>query len=159
MKYQRIELYVSRLLLLGSLVYILLEWNQMPNIIPSHFNVIGEIDHYDEKSSIFMIFICMLVVHICFITLEKNIENWKVSILVRVQKNTPIYRMIYMMLTIIHLICMISMLILIVYSIRGSNLPNLFPMLMILGILVPVCVIVIKLLWESWKEYHKYEDM
>lgn len=155
MKHQRIETNVSRSILIGTLVYILFEWNHLPDIIPSHFNGVGEIDGYGAKSSVFIIFMFMAMIHVGFVNLKKNIEVRTLPISIQIPKNTHIHRVIFTMLTIAHFVCMFSILLLMIYAIRGTNLPSLFPCLMMIGIFLPIGIILIELIWKGWCEYGK----
>lgn len=39
-------------------IYLLFLWNKLPSIVPMHWNVQGEIDHYGSKY--YLILICLL---------------------------------------------------------------------------------------------------
>ena len=41
--------YICRILLIGTLIYLIVRWNALPEQIPVHYNAAGEIDGWGGK--------------------------------------------------------------------------------------------------------------
>ena len=46
--------YICRILLIGTLIYLIVRWNALPEQIPVHYNAAGEIDGWGGKGMVWL---------------------------------------------------------------------------------------------------------
>ncbi|WP_147534414.1 DUF1648 domain-containing protein [Bacillus marasmi] len=52
---QKLSTIVSFLLLIGCIVYIIIEWPTLPDKFPGHFNAAGEVDRWGSKTEVWLL--------------------------------------------------------------------------------------------------------
>jgi len=74
---------VSLFILIGSFLYLLINWGNIPEKVPGHYNFAGEPDRWDDKAVLFVLpgvslFLYILLTAVSFIP-HKNKEDNKIS--------------------------------------------------------------------------------
>lgn len=64
------------------IVFTLIHWNQLPERIPTHFNILGEADGYGDKASLLAILPISLLIYLSMTILGRfpNVYNYMVKI-------------------------------------------------------------------------------
>jgi uncharacterized membrane protein len=70
----------SLLVFIGSVLYLLMEWSSLPNRVPMHYNLVGEVDKWGSKIMIFVSPIIGAILWIGLTILEKfpHIYNYMI---------------------------------------------------------------------------------
>ena len=92
--YQRIAGILSTVLLLGSIVYILILWHKLPEQIPTHYNMAGEIDAYGGRGILLLMPIIGLVMNLTLAIVGRFPQSWNTGVRVTVLNRTRGYRLV-----------------------------------------------------------------
>ena len=68
------------LLLLGTTIYIIAIWSSVPEQIPSHYNMTGEIDGWSSKGEMLYLVGLMYFVYILFTVIEQFPQSWNTGV-------------------------------------------------------------------------------
>ncbi|NMD70099.1 DUF1648 domain-containing protein [Bacillus sp. DNRA2] len=68
---QKLSTIISLLLLVGNIVYIIIEWPDLPEKFPGHFNAAGEVDRWGSKTEVWILPIMGIVLWLPLTILEK----------------------------------------------------------------------------------------
>ncbi len=73
---------VSTVAFVMIFVLLILNWSQLPNIIPTHFNAVGKADDFGNKETLFLIPILAAGLHILMTVIQffPNIYNYPVKV-------------------------------------------------------------------------------
>lgn len=86
------------LCLLGSVAYLIINWNQFPDKIPSHYNFQGEIDTYSNKASLWLIPIINIFIFIFLTLIESFPSLWNTGIEITENNKQAVFKLIRNML-------------------------------------------------------------
>ncbi|WP_163527497.1 DUF1648 domain-containing protein [Halobacillus ihumii] len=80
--FEKLSTFISFLVMVITLIYLVVIWNKIPETIPVHFNLSGEPDNYGGKWSIIVLPIISLFIWVSFTMLEKypHVYNYIVTI-------------------------------------------------------------------------------
>ncbi len=96
------------LVLIGITIYLIIRWNSMPKLIPTHFDFAGNVDSYGDKCSILIIPIMSWVLYILITVIEMFPAVWNTGVKVTEQNKFRVYAILRLMLDIIKLIVVVS---------------------------------------------------
>ena len=83
------------LLLLGGItLYLILNWSSMPDKIPMHFNVTGEIDRWGNKAEIIFIPVMSWILYGMITVMEQNPKIWNTGVQVTEENAPRVYRIL-----------------------------------------------------------------
>lgn len=122
------------LLVVGTIGYLLVNWNTISEQIPMHYNFKGEIDRMGSKGELWVLPILNLLIYIGITVTEAFPKIWNVGVTVTEENKERVYRLVKTMIGTTKLIVVITFTYLEVHSIRGGNLPWYF-LLLFLGVL------------------------
>lgn len=103
--YKKIMNILGWLLLCITFVYIIFQWNSLPDQIPAHYDVYGKVDRYGGKANILLMPIVMGIIFLMLVLLERYPNVWNVPVEVREETKERIYDS--MAATIVTLRCML----------------------------------------------------
>lgn len=92
--YQRIAGILAPVLLLGSIAYILILWHKLPEQIPTHYNMAGEIDGYGGRGTLLLMPIIGLVMDLSLALVCRFPQSWNTGVRVTVLNRTRVYRLV-----------------------------------------------------------------
>ena len=72
--------YLCRIILAGTLVFLIAYWSWIPDQIPTHYNAAGEIDSWGGKGMIWFIVIMSWVMYLGITFVEKYPEIWNTGV-------------------------------------------------------------------------------
>ena len=72
--------YMCRIMLAGTLIYLIVCWNRIPGQIPTHYNAAGEIDGWGGKSMIWFTVIIVWVLYLGISFVERYPDLWNQNI-------------------------------------------------------------------------------
>ena len=82
---------VGFLLLVGMLVFVYTQWNQIPQQVPMHYNAMGEIDSWGSKSGILFLPVISVLLY-AFITLVSFFPQiWNVPVQITDENKEIVY--------------------------------------------------------------------
>ncbi|WP_077617425.1 DUF1648 domain-containing protein [Bacillus sinesaloumensis] len=79
---ERILAILSVLFILGSYTFILVNWSEIPDRVPTHFNIVGEADSWGGKASVFILPIVSTFLFKTLFILSKfpHVHNYPVKV-------------------------------------------------------------------------------
>ncbi len=92
--YQRIAGILSPVLLLGSIAYILILWHKLPEEIPTHYNMAGEIDGYGGRGTLLLMPIIGVVMDLTMALVCRFPQSWNTGVRVTVLNRARVYRLV-----------------------------------------------------------------
>ena len=104
-RYQRIAGILAPLILLGSIVYILIIWQKLPEQIPTHYNFAGEIDGYGGRGSLLLMPVIGLVTDLTVAICGRFPKSWNTGARVTVLNRVRVYRLVRDLMSDLRLAC------------------------------------------------------
>ncbi|NLC44647.1 MAG: DUF1648 domain-containing protein [Clostridiales bacterium] len=95
------------LCLLGTFLYLIITWNNIPDEIPGHYNAVGQVDRLTKKSSIFAVPIVNLIMYIGMSAVERFPQVWNTGVRITEENRSRVYRIIKDMVKTIKLLVVI----------------------------------------------------
>lgn len=103
------------LILLGLLIYLGANWSHFPSKIPGHYNAMGEVDRWGNKSELLVLPIVAWIMYIGITILEQLPQIWNTGVTVTEKNRERIYR------TLKNMIDTLKMLIVAIFSFLSIN--------------------------------------
>lgn len=124
---------LSLLCLAGTVVFLAITWNKIPDEIPGHYNAAGEIDKITGKNSLIALLLVGWILFIGTSIVEKFPQIWNTGVPVTEQNREKVYRILKTMIGTLKLLLALVFSFLALHSTTGENLPFLFlPVFLIL---------------------------
>lgn len=98
------------LMLVGMTVYLIIRWKDIPNLIPSHYNIKGEVDSFGEKKSILICPIMNWIMYILITVLENFPQMWNTGVRVTEKNRQRVYTILGAMIGSIKLVMVFTFL-------------------------------------------------
>lgn len=125
-KYDIIVNCLSLLCLIGTFIFLIVLWELIPNKIPGHYNVVGEIDKITNKNSLIILLAVGWGMFILISTVEKFPQTWNTGVQVTEKNKEKVYRILKNMLGTIKLLISAVFSYLTIVSTTVENLPITF---------------------------------
>lgn len=125
-KYDIIVNCLSLLCLIGTFIFLIVSWELIPNKIPGHYNVVGEIDKITNKNSLIILLAVGWGMFILISTVEKFPQTWNTGVQVTEKNKEKVYRILKNMLGTIKLLISAVFSYLTIVSTTVENLPITF---------------------------------
>ncbi len=103
-KYDILVEIVCLILLIGVLIYLVLNWNSIPERIPGHYNAMGEIDRMGSKKELLVLPIISWLMYLGMTVLERFPQIWNTGVTVTAENKERVYRVLKNMLSTMKLI-------------------------------------------------------
>ncbi|HIZ82605.1 MAG TPA: DUF1648 domain-containing protein [Candidatus Mediterraneibacter pullistercoris] len=86
--------YMCRIMLAGTLIYLIVCWNRIPGQIPTHYNAAGEIDGWGGKSMIWFTVIIVWVLYLGISFVERYPDLWNTGVKITRKNSEKVYRLL-----------------------------------------------------------------
>ncbi|MGN0152607.1 MAG: DUF1648 domain-containing protein [Wujia sp.] len=96
------------IVLIGITIYLIIRWNSIPKLIPSHYDFAGNVDSYGSKGSVLMMPILGWILYILVTVLEMFPGVWNTGVKVTEQNKFRVYAVLRLMMDIIKFIMVVS---------------------------------------------------
>lgn len=90
-RYQRIAAILAPAILLGTIAYILIVWHTLPERIPTHYNMAGEIDGYGGRGTLLIMPIFGLVNDLIMALVGRVPKSWNTGVRVTALNRARVY--------------------------------------------------------------------
>ncbi len=117
---------IGRIMLIGTLVYLVAGWNSFPEQIPMHYNAAGEIDRWGGKGEILVLEVVLWAVYLGISAVEKYPQIWNTGVKVTPENRERVYRTLKNLIKTLKLFTALIFAYLIVCSTQGLSLPGWF---------------------------------
>lgn len=92
------------LMLVGMTVYLIVKWKDIPNLVPAHYNIAGEVDRFDDKISILICPIMGWMLYILITVIECFPRVWNTGVKVTEKNRRSVYAILRAMIDSIKLV-------------------------------------------------------
>jgi uncharacterized membrane protein len=118
-----LEIIVSLLSLVGVAAYLILAWKTIPDQIPGHYNAVGEIDRWGDKSELIVLPIVSWLMYGLITLIERYPQIWNTGVRVTEENRTEVYRLLKSLIAVVKMFVLLMFGSLSVISSLGLNLP------------------------------------
>ena len=115
---------VGVLVLLGATLFVFTTWQQIPDQIPLHFNLNGDVTNYGGKGSIIFLVAVAWVVYISLVVCIRFPKKWNLPVEITKENCQRIYGIARGMLSIFSLIVALLMTVIIITAATGAQFPT-----------------------------------
>lgn len=130
---------VCLLLLGGITLYLILNWSSMPDKIPMHYNIAGEIDRWGKKTEIIFIPVVSWLLYGFITLMEQFPKTWNTGVQVTEENASRVYRILKSMVKTTKLFMVIMFFYITICSITAQSMSPwslLIEMVVIFGNLI-----------------------
>lgn len=117
---------ICLLVLIGTTVFLIAYWKNIPNEIPMHYNAAGEVDNMGDKSSVIMLPILNWIMFGIMSVIELCPGAWNTGVRVTAENSARVYGILGRMLLLIKLELVFLLTFVMMSSICGSSMPAIF---------------------------------
>lgn len=143
--YSKILNIICILILISLSIYLLINWASIPNKIPAHYNALGVIDRWGDKSELLILPIISWVLYIMITVIQQFPSIWNTGVKVTEKNREEVYSIIRNMIDILKLVIVCSFTYITINSIYGIELSFWFLPIELVIIFLPIIYFSIKL--------------
>lgn len=114
---------ICLMILAGTVVWLMIIWDNIPDEIPMHYNYAGEADRMGSKSDIIIMPIFSWLLYGIMAFVEIIPGAWNTGVKVTPENSKRVYAIIKRMLVTIKVSLVILFTMITVFSVNGKNLP------------------------------------
>lgn len=118
--------YICRILLIGTLIYLIVRWNAIPDQIPTHYNAAGEIDSWGGKGMVWLLVVISWGLYLGITFVGRFPELWNTGVKITKTNKEKVYRLLKYLIGTSKLILITVFTLLIVFSTLAKPLPLWF---------------------------------
>ena len=131
---------IGGLMLMGTTVYVMINWTQMPEQIPLHYDLAGNVTDYGGKAAIIPILAITWVIFVLMTVLVKFPKLWNIPVTVTKENFERVYGITRGMLEVVKFEAMLLMIITIISAVKGSEFPMVLMTVLMVIILMTVVI-------------------
>lgn len=133
------------IVLIGITIYLIIRWNSMPKLIPTHYDFAGNVDSYGSKGSVLMMPIMSWVLYILITVIEMFPALWNTGVKVTEENKFRVYAILRLMLDIIKFIIVVSFAYITICSVEFMPLGRWFTFVEVGTIFLTIILCLVKL--------------
>lgn len=123
--FSKIANLISLLSVVGIVLYVIITWKNIPDMIPGHYNIAGEIDKYSSKNSIWILVGVQILLFAMMSVLERFPNIWNTGVSITAENRERVYTNLRNMQTYLKMMIMIYFSYMTFQSIGGGNLHSM----------------------------------
>ena len=123
--FSKITNLISLLSVVGIVLYVIITWKNIPDMIPGHYNIVGEIDKYSSKNSIWILIVVQILLFTMMSVLERFPNIWNTGVKITEENQERVYTNLRNMQTYLKMMIMIYFSYMTFQSICGGNLHSM----------------------------------
>ena len=123
--FSKIANLISLLSVVGILLYVIITWKSIPDMIPGHYNIAGEIDKYSSKNSIWILILVQILLFTMMSVLERFPNIWNTGVQITEGNRERVYTNLRNMQTYLKMMIMIYFSYMTLQSIAGERLNSI----------------------------------
>lgn len=131
--YHAVVNFICLILLLGSAIYLMLNWGKISDQVPVHYNASGTIDRWGNKSELLIFLALGWIIYLAMATITRFPSAWNTGIHVTSENKERVYKILRAMFDTLQLLISAVFSFLIIDFSLSNTLPGWFlPALMCL---------------------------
>lgn len=123
--FSKITNLISLLSFVGIVLYVIITWKNIPDMIPGHYNIAGEIDKYSSKNSIWILIVVQILLFTMMSVLERFPNIWNTGVQITEENVERVYTNLRNMQTYLKMMIMIYFSYMTLQSIAGERLNSI----------------------------------
>lgn len=124
---------ICLILLLGTVVYFVVNWGEFPDKVSGHYNAMGEVDRWGNKEELLITLIIAWIMYLGMTAIEHFPQVWNTGVRVTEENKKRVYSILKNMIVTLKLTVVVIFVFLTVNSASASQLPLWFlPVFLIL---------------------------
>lgn len=123
--FSKIANLISLLSVVGIVLYVIITWENIPDMIPGHYNIAGEIDKYSSKNSIWILIVVQILLFTMMSVLERFPNIWNTGVQITEENRERLYTNLRNMQTYLKMMIMIYFSYMTLQSIAGERLNSI----------------------------------
>ena len=123
--FSKIANLISLLSVVGIVLYVIIMWKNIPDMIPGHYNIAGEIDKYSSKNSIWIILVVQILLFTMMSVLERFPNIWNTGVKTTDKNREVVYTTLRNMQTYLKMMIMLYFSYMTFQSIAGERLNSI----------------------------------
>lgn len=125
-RFHRIMNIIAIMVMLGTLLFLVLYWKNIPDSVPGHFNAAGEADRWGSKMEVLICPVFMLMIYGIITLTERHPQVWNTGVTVTPENQHLVYRELMSMIVVMKLLLVCDFAFITVTTAFGANLPVWF---------------------------------
>lgn len=117
---------LSFITVVGTTLYLIISWGSLPDTIPMHYNLSGEIDRWGGKGELIFLPVMMWIIYLGITLMQRFPQVWNTGVIVTPENRERVYRTLKYMVESLKFIVVVDFLLLTIFSATGRNLPVWF---------------------------------
>lgn len=123
--FSKIANLISLLSIVGIVLYVIITWKNIPDMIPGHYNIAGEIDKYSSKNSIWFLVAVQILLFTMMSVLERFPNIWNTGVQITEKNRERVYTILRNMLSYLKMMIMVYFSYMTLQSIDGEKLNSI----------------------------------
>ncbi|MFQ8706495.1 MAG: DUF1648 domain-containing protein [Thomasclavelia sp.] len=153
-KYQTVLNILSLLVLIGTILYLIIFWNTIPQKIPGHYNGNGIIDRWGNKSELIIPLVIGIIMYLGLSFVERCTKIWNIGVEVNEINREKVYSLTRELLITSKFFLTLNFSFLTINSSLSLNLPNWYTLIFVGLLFVVIVVYTIRLILLNRKVKH-----
>lgn len=129
---------IGFLALLGSTVFLLVSWSQIPDQIPTHYNFAGEADGYGGKGSLIFMMVLAWFVFVLITVLMRFPNTWNMPVKVTAENKARLYSITRAMLEVIKMLASLLFAVILINAAIATPMPRFILIALIAAMLLSI---------------------
>ena len=129
---------IGALALLGSTLFVIIMWSQIPDQIPTHYNFAGEADGYGGKGSLIFMMVLAWFMFILITILMRFPNTWNMPVKVTAENKSRLYSITKAMLEVIKMLASLLFAVMLINAAIATPMPRFILIALIAAMLLSI---------------------
>lgn len=129
---------IGVLALLGSTLFVIIMWSQIPDQIPTHYNFAGEADGYGGKGSLIFMMVLAWFMFILITILMRFPNTWNMPVKVTAENKARLYSITRAMLEVIKMLVSLLFAVMLINAAIATPMPRFILIALIAAMLLSI---------------------
>ena len=129
---------IGVLALLGSTLFVIIMWPQIPDQIPTHYNFAGEADGYGGKGSLIFMMVLAWFMFILITVLMRFPNTWNMPVKVTAENKARLYSITRAMLEVIKMLVSLLFAVMLINAAIATPMPRFILIALIAAMLLSI---------------------
>ena len=129
---------IGVLALLGSTLFVIIMWSQIPDQIPTHYNFAGEADGYGGKGALIFMMVLAWFMFILITVLMRFPNTWNMPVKVTAENKARLYSITRAMLEIVKMLTSLLFAVMLINAAIATPMPRFILIALIAAMLLSI---------------------
>jgi len=129
---------IGVLALLGSTLFVIIMWSQIPDQIPTHYNFAGEADGYGGKGSLIFMMVLAWFMFILISVLMRFPNTWNMPVKVTAENKARLYSITRAMLEVVKMLTSLLFAVMLINAAIATPMPRFILIALIAAMLLSI---------------------